>query len=81
MNISQKAANSSNRSSCVRCICFVEIKQILGQIVSLNSNPKTPDRQEVGEEVVLGAEKAYLGTSVSFFVSRMQQLNTVLILS
>lgn len=79
MNISQKAANFSNRS--VRCICFVEIKQSLGQIVSLNSSPKTPDRQEVGEEVVLGAERAYLGTSVSFFVSRMQQIHTVLILS
>lgn len=68
MGISPMAAtvNTLNRAvvliSVSMYICFVSIKQCkvfgLGCVCVcnlLNSNPKSPDRQETGKEVVLGA--------------------------
>ena len=34
---------------------------------NLNPNPKSPDRQETGEEVVLSASRAYLGNFLILF--------------
>ncbi len=50
--------NTSNRVELVtECVCFVNAKLLVRLRVCtyLNSNPKSPDRQEVGEEVVLCA--------------------------
>lgn len=52
-----------------------ELRVVLSQTPRLNLNLKSPDRQEVGEEVVLGALRAYFGTFVSCSVLSTQQMN------
>lgn len=65
MSISPKAAteDASNGAEVPvsMFVFFVAIKQFFRFLVrlhvctNLNSNPKSPDRQEIGKEVVLGA--------------------------